>query len=365
MKKICFLLGGFQGNGGIGRVTSILANELSQNKNFEVHTISYFQDKRPMLYNINFMIKQHALFSTCLSMTRAIVCEHAIKNVREILNREKIDILIACGALFYPIGILSCKKTDTKCICWEHTNPEIKTDYKFQNLCRKFAVKQCNHIVVLTKSAKKYYKQHYHVCEEKISQIYNPIDENASKSIKYDKNSKKIITVGRLCYQKNIERLISIASNILPKYPDWSWDVFGDGDLKEVLQKQINDSGLTANLTLKGQVSDLYDRYREYAFMVMTSRYEGFPMTLIEGAANRLPLVSFDIPTGPDEIIMDGMNGYLIDKNSDGDMINKIIKLMDDTELRENMSDKVYELTKVFSTEKVLEEWETLFAALI
>ena len=151
----------------------------------------------------------------------------------------------------------------------------------------------------------------------------------------------------------------------MPKYPDWSWDVFGDGDLKEVLQKQINDSGLTANLTLKGQVSDLYDRYREYAFMVMTSRYEGFPMTLIEGAANRLPLVSFDIPTGPDEIIMDGMNGYLIDKNSDGDMINKIIKLMDDTELRENMSDKVYELTKVFSTEKVLEEWETLFAALI
>lgn len=361
MIKVCFLLGGFQGNGGIGRVTSILINQLCEDPDLDIHTIVYLHDARPLLYNLKSKIHTHILFTESCSMTKAILLKHAVKKVRQILQDEKIDLLISCGALYYPLGILACKKTDTKCVCWEHTNPTTSTDYKFQNLCRRYAASRCEHLVVLTKSAEHYYKQHFPVCKGKITQIYNPIDENAAKSRCYDVNSKKIISVGRLSYPKNFERLIEIASHILPNHSEWSWDIYGDGELKEPLQNLIDEKNLASQLVLKGQVSDLYDRYAEYAFMVMTSRYEGFPMSLIEGAANRLPLVSFDIPTGPNEIITDGINGFLIDANSDDDMINKINQLVENPELRMSMSKESYRLKDSFDLARILEQWKELF----
>ena len=84
-------------------------------------------------------------------------------------------------------------------------------------------------------------------------------------------------------------------------------------------------------------------------------------MSLIEAAANRLPLVSFDIPTGPNEIISDGNNGFLIDKNSDEEMIQRIIDLINNKELRKSMSDEVFKLINIFSEKRILEQWKTLF----
>lgn len=365
MIKVCFLLGGFQGNGGIGRVTSILVNRLCQDRDLEIHTISYIQDDRPMLYDINTEVHGHRLFTSPCSMMKAIVLHHAIRQVRTILRKEKIDLLIACGALYYPLGILACRGSSAQCICWEHTNPASSADHRFQNLCRKFAEKRCAHMVVLTKSAEEYYKQHYPACKDRLTQIYNPIAEGASRSSRYHSESKKIISVGRLSYQKNFERLVSIAARILPQYPDWSWDIYGDGELKNSLQALIDEHHLGAQLTLKGQVSDLYERYGAYAFMVMTSRYEGFPMSLIEGAANRIPLISFDIPTGPNEIISDGVNGYLIEPNSDEDMIDRIRSLIEAPALRESMSNEAYQLTGAFTLERILEQWKTLYSKLV
>ncbi len=364
MTKICFLLGGFQGNGGIGRVTSILVNQLCDDENLEIHTISYLQDQRSMLYDIKPAIHSHVLYTSPCSMAKAMALNHAVQKVSTILREEKIDLLIACGALYFPLGIMACKTTYAKCICWEHTNPETSSDYKFQNFCRRFAVKRCSHMVVLTKSAEQYYMHKYPACQNKITQIYNPIAEGAAKSAQYDCSSQKIISVGRLSYPKNFERLISIAARILPEYPDWSWDIYGDGELKNSLQDLIDEKKLSTQLTLKGQVSDLYNRYGDYSFMVMTSRYEGFPMSLIEGAANRLPLISFDIPTGPNEIISDGVNGYLIDPNDDNEMVKKIRYLMANPGTRTKMSDKVYRLTNSFALERILEQWKMLYSKL-
>jgi glycosyltransferase involved in cell wall biosynthesis len=227
------------------------------------------------------------------------------------LKEQEIDVLIACGALFFPIAVRACKGTHVKCICWEHTDPNTGSDYRFQRLARSYGAKRSSCNVVLTKRAQKFYEAHYP--KARTVQIYNPIDhkvlENAGE---YRPESKKIISVGRLTYQKYFQMAVEIAAEILPMHPDWQWDIYGDGEERQELEQLIAEKGLTEQMHLMGQVSDLYNRYREYAIMVMTSRYEGFPMSLLEGMGNGLPLVSFDIDTGPDEIIRDGENGYLI-----------------------------------------------------
>lgn len=356
MLKIAFLLGGFQSNGGIGRVTSIIANSLSEKENINVHTIAYCQTKNPLLYNLSDKISQHALFSSSTPMVKALLFKNAIKKVRKILLEENIDVLIAAGALFFPLAIHAVRGTKTKCYCWEHTNPDSTSDHKFQGWCRRYAVPRTDKMLVLTHSAEEYYHQNLHISPDKLTQIYNPI-ENTDSNEPYNTDSKRIIAVGRLTYQKNFDRLIRIGTHILPKYPDWSVDIYGKGEEYQLLAEHISKSGLVGRINLMGQVNDLYDRYPSYAFQWMTSRYEGFPMSLLEGATHRLPLVSFDIPTGPNEIIVDGENGFLIDKDNDDRMIACIEQLIENVDLRKKMSENAYRMVQRFSLSDIIEQW--------
>lgn len=361
MPNICFLLGGFQGNGGIGRVTSILANALAENQEYNVTTISYLQKKNvPMLYKTSDKLHSYYLLDTNISMTKAILTKHLIRKTRQILIKENIDILVACGALYYPLGIIAVKGTSAKCFCWEHTNPAVGTDYRFQRICRKLAVRCADRVIVLTKSAEKYYKDVLKIEPSRLEQIYNPVADEAAKSEKYDLSSKKIISVGRLSFQKNFTVLLDIAAKILPRYPDWSWDIYGAGEEYDSLSEKISKLSLEGRVRLMGQVDDIYERYRDYSMQVMTSCYEGFPMTLIEGAVNRLPLISFDINTGPDEIIADGENGFLIPPKDAPKMQEKIEYLINNPAERERMSENAFLSVENFRMEGILEQWSKL-----
>ena len=359
MARIAFLLGSFF-SGGIGRVTSVLTNEMVKNFDVDIQAILYFkQDKAPN-YIVNENIKQHYLLTEQVSLSTAILRKHIISKLCKIIRDEEISILICCDAIHFVYGILACKRAKIKCICWEHTSPFISSDHKFQNLCRIFGIRYCDKYVVLTKYAENYYVGRYPKYKSKIIHLYNPIDEKAQQSKAYDSKSKKIISVGRLTYPKNYERLLLIASKVLPNNPGWEWDIYGDGPQKSELESLIAKYGLQKQVHLMGQVSDIYSQYMKYSFLVMTSRYEGFPMSLIEAAANRIPLICFDIPTGPNEIIIDGINGFLVDSNSDESMINKIQQLIDDTQLRCFMSKEVYRLTNEFELKRIVMQWISL-----
>lgn len=353
--NVCFLLGGFQSNGGIGRVTSILANELCEKEGLTIHTIAYCQTNKPLLYNLSNKIHQHKLFSSSTSMLKAMILKGAIKQVRRILREQKIDVLIAAGALFYPLAIQAVKGTHAKCYCWEHTDPGTTHDHRGQGRCRRYAVKRADKMIVLTRSAQRYYVEALNMDPEKLYHIYNPISNSQSNTL-YDPTSKKIIAVGRLTYQKNFDRLIKLAARFLPN-TDWSLDIYGQGEERQMLLDMIYENGLSNHIRLMGQVDNLYDRYPQYAFQVMSSRYEGFPMSLLEGATHRLPLVAFDIPTGPNEIIMDGENGFLVDRQDDDRMVACIRLLMEDASLRQTMSDNAYRMVQMFKLNDIIEQW--------
>lgn len=361
MKRICFLLGGFQSNGGIGRSTSILANHLCNENDLEIHTISYCETSKERLYEIDSRVREHLLFDEETSMTKALLLKNATRRVKRILKENKIGILISCGTINYPLGILAVMGTSVKCICVEHTSPEVQSDHKFQALCRKIAVKKTDMMVTITDSARDYYIKELGIHADRVCRIYNPVPEQYYQSNCYQVSSRKIISVGRLSYPKNFSCLIDIAKVVLERHPDWCWDIFGEGEEQQQLQQKINDLGISDRIQLRGQVPDLLQRYGEYSFIVMTSRYEGFPMSLLEAAANRLPMVSFDIKTGPNEIIQDGVNGYLLDKNDISEMIERICNLVENKHVRLSMSKNAYEMIARFDIARITDQWRSLF----
>lgn len=355
--NVAFIHSGFSNSGGIERVVSIILNEMSKRDDYHVVSIEFVKENQQCV-EIDNRVQRFYLYQSPLSMTKAITTGKIIQKTKKLLKDNHMDIVIGCGALYFPIAVIAGRMSGAKSICWEHTNPKVCNDYKFQKQIRQFGLKRSDANVLITESAKKYYDS---IKRKENVLIYNPVDNQLfAEHTSYDVNSQKIISVGRLCYAKNYDLLIKIAEKILSKHMDWSWDIYGDGEEFERLQKLISITSVSDRLALKGNVLNIYELYSRYSFLVMTSRYEGFPMVLLEAAAKSLPLVSFDIETGPNEIIMDDVNGYLINANDPDAMVDKIDALICNSEKRKEMSKNVYDTALKFSVERICEQWYKL-----
>lgn len=357
MAKVAFLIGKVSNIGGISRVVSLLTNSLLDKTNHEIAIVAFLKEKNTG-YNWNSKIGFYHLLESPSKMKFGIF--KASYNLRKILKQEKIDILISCGSLYGPLGVLATRFNSTKLIYWDHSNYFENTSHQMKIKSKNFTARFTNVVVPLTKTDKKNYEDHTRAKE--IVQIYNPVD-TALENLDHDYagNSKKIISVGRLTNQKNFTTLVDVARIVLTKFPDFEWHIYGSGPDYEKINDKIIENQLEDRLILKGQSDSLYSLYKEYSMMVMTSIYEGFPMTLLEGMANGLPLVSFDIQTGPNEIIEDGKNGYLIEPFEIEDMARKIMGLLGNESLRKSFSIENKSRLQEFNSSAITKRWDALF----
>ncbi|MCZ2442801.1 MAG: glycosyltransferase family 4 protein [Flavobacteriales bacterium] len=353
MKRVGILLGDAQGNGGIGRVTWILSNRLCEN--FDIYILSDFHNPK-IKYDYDQRIHFSYLTDNMTSVHKRILS--VAKGIKKFIKENKIDVFICAGAIYFPPATLAVKGTHAKFICWEHSNVSVKNEHRFQGICRWFGAKFADWIVPLTKTDAKLYQKEYG-CKH-ITSIYNPVDDKLLTSVSYNTESKKIISVGRFCWQKNFEILVEVAKIVLAKNPDWSWDIFGDGETFETVQMLVAENHLEGRLNLMGRVNDLYDRYREYSMLVMTSRFEGFPMTLLESTAQGIPAVAFDVLTGPNEVIDDGASGFLVEPDNIKQMADKIQKLIDTPQMRVAMSHACVAKRDNYNCETIVGEWNKL-----
>lgn len=193
--------------------------------------------------------------------------------------------------------------------------------------------------------------------------IPNFLDEKLEKTpYHYNSQSKKIITVGRIDYAKGYEILIKVAQIVLKNNPDWQWHIYGEGDIEysRYIQNLIDESSLKNKVILKGTRKNIYNIYPEYALQVVTSRYEGFSMVLLEGKANSLPAISFDIYSGPSDLIMNGINGYLIPPGDINEMANKINELIKNEQKRIDFSQHARDNIDKFIKNNVILKWVAL-----
>ena len=176
-----------------------------------------------------------------------------------------------------------------------------------------------------------------------------------------DCTAKRVIAVGRLDYQKSFDRLILVWEKVHQQMPDWTLDIFGQGEWKEMLQRMIAERGVQDSIRLMGPTKNIGKEYSESSMIVMSSHYEGFPMVMIEAMACGLPAVSFDFKCGPRDIIKEGENGLVV-KDGDIDGLAKaMMTLMRDDELRKKMGENAKRVVETFSEAKVMDKWVRLY----
>ena len=168
------------------------------------------------------------------------------------------------------------------------------------------------------------------------------------------------MSVGRFSPEKQYNVLVEIADSVLKRYLDWKWYIYGNGETFPEIQNKIRLLGLEERIILKGEASDVSKIYAQAAMFVLTSQREGLPLVLLEAKANHLPCISFDIISGPGEIIQDNIDGFLIKPYEKEEMIKAIETLINNKSLRIKMSKSTGNNLEKFSNKTIMEKWETL-----
>ena len=194
-----------------------------------------------------------------------------------------------------------------------------------------------------------------------ISVIHNPLSFYPKQSSSC--TNKKIIAVGRYVPQKGFDLLINSWKIISSKHPDWTLSIYGDG-MREELQNQINSLNLQTTCILEPSVANITDKYMESSIFVLSSRYEGFGMVIIEAMACGVPPVAFTCPCGPKDIIQPGINGLLVPNGDIQALADAMMKVMEDEAYRKMLSLNARKVVDTYSEQAVMSQWILLFTSI-
>ncbi|BDS85733.1 glycosyl transferase [Streptococcus pneumoniae] len=354
MKKIALVKWILDDSGGGERVAVSLANELT--KKYEVHLIGITTKQSDLFFGINSQVKYSNFFDHRVRLSKNIL--KISKMLKKYFLDNEIEVAFGIGIFSNIFLSLSGIGISTKVVLCDHTNSITANRELSKKVQRYVGTKLADKIITLTQEDRKNYIRKYGISENRIAYIYN-WKENRLSNIPYNDESTKIVTVGRFDYQKGYDYLIQVAKKVLAKMPDWTWEIYGSGKQDEVdkIRDLITENDLQDKLVIKGLEKNQDLIYGDKGIYVMTSRYEGLPLVLLEAQQYNLPIVSFRCPTGPSEIVEDGVNGYLIDCYDTDKMSEKLLELMKNDDLRQSFSDHAKDTMDKFDKNKILNQW--------
>ena len=352
--NLLFLEGDMSRKGGTERMTALIANALSARHS--VFVISLRMVGGGVFFPLNGCV-QHSVLDNGAGKTGAAA---QIRMIRRFIKENKIDCVINVdvGMGFY--GIIAARGTGAKVITWEHGNYFNNWGSRWFPYFRRFAARHSDAMVVLTERDKQNYMTNISRCRP-VTVIGNPVEKH---TVGYISDSRTILSAGHLAPVKRFTLIPEVGRTVFARHPDWQWRICGEGPERAEIERKIAEYGLSKNIILAGSVSDMETEYRAAAMYVMTSEMEGLPMVLLEAKSYGLPLVSFDIMTGPGEIIRDGVNGYLVPSGDTDALAEKICRLIENEELRRDFSENSQVDIERFDSVEIIEQWEKLIQRL-
>lgn len=330
--------------GGVERVLTLKANYFAEHYGYDITIILTDGKDKPLFYPlsdkitiINLDIDFEELW-TC-SFARKIVVylrkqrEFRRKLTAELLRirpditvsllRREINFIASIPDGSRKIGELHVNRANYRNFETNETNLIKRLFAKFWMSSLVAHVKRLDRFVVLTEEDRRAWPELSNVCV-----IPDPL--SFSPSERSPLTRPRVIAVGRYVYQKGFDLLLQAWSRVEQVAPGWRLDVFGTGD-REPYERLIDQLGIDrGRCRLNGSTTDIQKEYMDSSVFVLSSRFEGFGMVLVEAMACGLPVVSFDCPCGPKDIVTDGVDGLLVESGNTGQLAEALLRLIND-----------------------------------
>jgi glycosyltransferase involved in cell wall biosynthesis len=172
---------------------------------------------------------------------------------------------------------------------------------------------------------------------------------------------KIVLAAGRLTWQKGFDLLIDAFEPIARRHPDWRLEIYGDGSRRRALKRRVARLGAYNNVFLMGVSDRVGEKMGTASIFALSSRYEGFGMVIVEAMSKGLPVVSFDCPRGPSEIIDSGRDGILVENGNVEAMTQALLELIEDPARRVRYGAAGQEKAQRFDQSAIGPRWEALF----
>jgi len=358
--KLLYLVPNINNEGGVARVLAIKTYYLIEKWNYEIDFLTQNKGDFPKFYNFNKKIGFHDIILNGNSIQYLIDYKRKLNEQIELLNP---DIIIVCDngikAFFLPFIL----KTKIPIVLEIHSSLNVveKENNSIFNiigshlsiLFKKIASKNFDNFVVETPESIKEWNASNGII------IPNPLwfyTDNLAKL-----NSKKVIAVGRHVYEKGFDRLLYVWKKIVKKHPDWHLDIYGKSSDDLYLQKLTSELNLNNSVSFFEPTNDIVSKYQENSIYLMTSRFEGFGMVLIEAMATGLPCIAYDCPCGPREIITNNSDGILVKNGNESDYVEAVLYLMNNNSKRIEMGKNAKIKSLNYNIDTIMPLWDSLF----
>lgn len=284
--------------------------------------------------------------------------------LNSILKKLKPDVLIDVDLVLTPVSFMALLfNRRIKHIAWEHFNFTINLGIKRRDLGRLLAVKYCDKIVVLTQADKLLWQSNLSATNVEV--IYNPVTIERALGPVPIRTNKVILAVGRLAEQKGFDLLLQ-AWHKMPEEirTQAHLKIVGDGPEKSSLVEYITHHNLQDTVDLAGYSKNIQQEYQDAYLYVLSSRYEGFVLSLTEAMASGLPVVSFDCPFGPSELINEDATGLLVEAENIQALTDSLVKMIKDESYRNISAQSSFLRSEEFTQDAILPQWHNLLSSL-
>lgn len=357
--------------GGIERVLSDKMNYLVREYGYEVYVVTADQGGNPFPFplderiivrdlNIRFHQQYHyhgfkrflknrelaRLYRSRLSSFISEINPDVISCIRDGCASAVLDLKKSIPVIFESHAMY--KDVDFENSTFLHRLSIYKGRRKYKRLDR---------IVTLTQGDADDWKR---VCK-KTYVIPNVVHLNESGRYSQCK-AKRAIFAGRFDLQKDVDSLAKAWALVQQRHPEWSLDVYGNGELKPHFEEIVSDMKL--NVRVHPAVLDILDKFIESSMLLMTSLYEPFGLVLVEAMSCGLPVVAFDCPYGPADIIHNGIDGFLVEDRNIEAYSDCVCKLIENNKMRLDMGQAAIQSSQRYDAAKIMAQWNQLFSEL-
>ena len=362
-KKILFIVDQLFEHGGIERILCVRANALSKLEGYKVviattdqqaKTLRYHLDPAVDLVDMNVEYNRTRSYFHPLNLLKL---RSHIAKFKQVLRRTGPDVVVICNhgmETFFAPAV--CAVPVIKEFHFSQATRAGRSGFLkgiSERLLRRIYPKY-DRLVVLNPDEARYFP------ESKVCIIPNPLPFGSPKRARL--SNCNAIAAGRIAPVKGFEEMIEIWRLVVDKLPEARLKIYGQGESTYVqgLKDRVRELGLGAHLLFVGPTENMQEAMEEASIYLMTSLNECFPLVLLEALSIGLPVITYDIPTGPRHIITN-QSGFLISNKDRQAFAMAVLKLFQNTDLRESMGKAALVHSKTFSIEAVLAKWTDLF----
>ena len=354
--------------GGIERVLCDKMNYFVEHYDYDVHIVTTDQGDHPIPYPLDNRVKVHDLDIRYHHQYRFRGLNRIIEyyrlnklflnRLKEAISQIKPDIIICIR--IETISTILNAKGNIPLLCESHS---MFYAYKYEKasfwnklrlwmLRRKMGKAEC--IVALTEGD----ANDWRIVNKVVRVIPNVVHLNTTNRYSH-LDAKIVVFAGRFSEQKDVWSLLKIWKIVHRHHPEWELHAYGEGEHKDRFIKEVEKAQI--GIKVFPPTSDIFEKYLNSSMLIMTSLYEPFGLVLPEAMSCGLPVIAFNCPYGPVDIISNGEDGFLIENRDVTAFAEKIIYLIENDSMRVEMGRKGIQSSQKYHSDNIMHKWKSLF----